>query len=132
VVTYTGLHCFPYPPAAIAEMARVLRPGGELRGTSVIKRAGLRQDAFVRLMQLGGVFGPGQTLAELETSLADAGLVKVTVSRIGALVYFSARRRGGSRAGTATPSGGRDRLGTDTELAAHDKMRGAGDGRRDV
>ena len=104
VVTYTGLHCFPDPPAAIVEMTRVLRPGGELRGTSVVKRAGLRQDAFVRLLQLGGVFGPGQTLAELGTSLADAGLVKVTVSRIGGLAYFSARRRGGSRAGTATSS----------------------------
>lgn len=115
VVTYTGLHCFPDPPAAIAEMARVLQPGGELRGTSVIKRAGLRQDAFVRLMQIGGVFGPGQTLAEVETSLADAGLVKVTVSRIGALAYFSARRRGRSRAGTATPSGGQDRLDPDPD-----------------
>ena len=117
VVTYTGLHCFPDPPAAIAEMTRVLRPGGELRGTSVIKRAGLRQDAFVRVMQLGGVFGPGQTLAELGTSLADAGLVKVTVSRIGALAYFSARRRGGSGAGTATRSGGRDRLDTDPDTS---------------
>jgi SAM-dependent methyltransferase len=97
VVTYTGLHCFPHPAAAIAEMARVLRPGGELRGTSVIRRAGLRQDSFVRLMQLGGVFGPGQTLAELETSLADAGLVKITVSRNGALAFFSAHRRGGHR-----------------------------------
>ena len=97
VVTYTGLHCFPDPPAAITEMARVLKPGGELRGTSVIKRAGLRQDAFVRLMQAGGVFGPGQTLADLEASLADAGLVKAKVSRNGALAYFSARRRGGSR-----------------------------------
>lgn len=97
VVTYTGLHCFPDPPGAIAELARVLRPGGELRGTSVVKRTGLRQDAIVRLMQLGAVFGPGQTLAELETSLADAGLVKVTVSRNGALAYFSARRRGGGR-----------------------------------
>jgi SAM-dependent methyltransferase len=96
-ITYTGLHCFPAPPAAIAEMARVLRPGGELRGTSVIKHAGLRQDTFVRLMQAGGVFGPGVTLAELETSLADAGLVKITISRNGALAYFSARRRGGSR-----------------------------------
>jgi ubiquinone/menaquinone biosynthesis C-methylase UbiE len=76
VVTYTGLHCFPDPPAAIAEMARVLRPGGELRGTSVIRRGGPRQDSFVRLMQLGGVVGPGQTLAELETSLGDAGLGK--------------------------------------------------------
>jgi SAM-dependent methyltransferase len=97
VVTYTGLHCFPDPSAAIAEMARVLRPGGELRGTSVIKRAGLRQDAVVRLMQLGGVFGPGQTLAELDTSLADAGLVRVSTSRNAALAYFSAHRRGGSR-----------------------------------
>jgi len=132
VVTYTGLHCFPDPPAAIAEMARVLRPGGELRGTSVIKRAGLRQDTFVRLMQLGGVFGPGQTLAGLEASLADAGLVKVRTSRIGALAYFSARRRGGSTAATATPSRGRDRLGSDTQLAAHDTMRRARDGRRDV
>jgi len=131
VVTYTGLHCFPDPPAAIAELARVLRPGGELRGTSVIKRAGQRQDAFVRLMQLGGVFGPGQTLAELEASLADAGLVKVSVSRNGALAYFSARRRGGSRAGTATPAKGRDRLGTDTQLAAHETLRGARDARRD-
>ncbi len=97
VVSYTGLHCFPDSPAAIAEMTRVLRPGGELRGTSVVKRTGLRQDAFVRLMQVGGVFGPGQTLAELETSLADAGLVKVNVSRNGALASFSAHRRGGSR-----------------------------------
>jgi SAM-dependent methyltransferase len=97
LVTYTGLHCFPDPPAAIAEMARVLRPGGELRGTSVIKRTGLRQDAFVGLMQLGGMFGPGQTLAELETSLADAGLVRVSTSRNGALAYFSAHRRGGGR-----------------------------------
>ena len=97
VVTYTGLHCFPDPPAAIAEMARVLRPGGELRGTSVIKRTGLRQDTFVRLMQLGGIFGPGQTLAELETSLADAGLVKVSTSRSGALAYLSAQRPGGNQ-----------------------------------
>jgi SAM-dependent methyltransferase len=97
VMTYTGLHCFPDPPAAINEMARMLRPGGELRGTSVIKRTGLRHDAFVRLMRVAGVFGPGLTLAELETSLADAGLVKVSTSRNGALAYFSARRRGAIR-----------------------------------
>src|SRR5437763_15270137 len=131
VVTYTGLHCFPDPPAAIAEMARVLRPGGGLRGTSVIKRAGLRQDTFVRLMQLGGVFGPGQTLAGLHASLSDAELVQIAVMRIGAPAYFSARRRGGSRAGTATPAKGRDRLGTDTQLAAHETLRGARDARRD-
>jgi hypothetical protein len=75
----------------------MLRPGGELRGTSVITRAGLRQDIVVRLMQMGWMFGPGQTLPELDSSLRDAGLVKVDVSRSGALAYFSARRRGGGQ-----------------------------------
>ena len=93
-MTSTGFHCFPDPPAAIAEMVRVLRSAGALRGTSVIKRAGLRQDTFVRLMQFAGVFGPGQTLAERETSLADAGLVHVSTCRGGALASFSAHRLG--------------------------------------
>jgi hypothetical protein len=131
-VTYTGLHCFPDPAAAIAELACVLRPRGELRGTSVIKRTGLRQDAFVLVMQLGGVFGPGQTLAELETSLADAGLVKVSTSRHGALAYFSARRRGGSRAGPPPhPEVGIASAQTDSSLAVDNTMRGARDARRD-
>ena len=56
-VSYTGLHCFPDPAVAISEIARVLRPGGVLRGTMVIRRAGLRQDALVRLSQAAGVFG---------------------------------------------------------------------------
>ncbi len=68
-VSYTGLHCFPDPGAAIAEIARVLRPGGVLRGTMVVRRAGLRQDAFVRLYQVAGVFGPSGTPKELESYL---------------------------------------------------------------
>jgi ubiquinone/menaquinone biosynthesis C-methylase UbiE len=75
-ITYTGLHCFPDPAAAVREMARVLKPCGELRGTSVVKGAGIRQDTFVRLMQMGGVFGPGLASAE----------------RDGGLAYFSAQK----------------------------------------
>jgi SAM-dependent methyltransferase len=91
-VSYTGLHCFPDPAVAIGEMARVLRPGGELRGSCVVKGAGQRQDAFVALLQRTGAFGPGGTLAELEAWLAAAGLVEASTRRDGALAYFSARR----------------------------------------
>lgn len=66
-VSYTGLHCFPNPAAAVSEIARVLRPGGVVRGSMVVRRAGLRQDAFVRLYQVAGVFGPSGTCDELES-----------------------------------------------------------------
>jgi SAM-dependent methyltransferase len=59
VVTLTGVHCFPDPAAAITEMSRVLRRGGELRGTSVIKRTGLRQDAAVRPEPMSRARSPG-------------------------------------------------------------------------
>lgn len=90
-VSYTGLHCFPDPPAAIAEIARVLRRGGTLRGSMVLRRAGLRQEAFVRLYQVAGVFGPSGTPDELASWLADAGMLDVSTRSDGALAYFSAR-----------------------------------------
>jgi SAM-dependent methyltransferase len=91
-VTYAGLHCFPDPPAATREMARAIKPGGELRGTTVLKSTGIRQDAFVLLMQVGGVFGPGLTLEELETALSAPGLTDARVRRRGGIGYFSARK----------------------------------------
>ncbi len=95
IVSYTGLHCFPDPAAAICEMARVLAPDGALRGTTVVRGAGIRQEAFVRAMQLGGMFGPGLALEELESSLAAAGLVEVDARRNGGLAFFSARKPAG-------------------------------------
>jgi hypothetical protein len=43
-------------------------------------------------MQMGGVFGPGLTLPELESSLADAGLLDASTERDGGLAYFSAHK----------------------------------------
>jgi hypothetical protein len=73
-------------------MSRVLRPGGELRGTTLLRNAGLRQEALARVMQTAGVFGPGVTRSALEFALDAAGLEEVSVRRDGALGYFSAHR----------------------------------------
>jgi hypothetical protein len=75
----------------------VPEPGGELRGTTIVRRAGIRQEAFIRAMQVGGVFGPSLTLAGIESWLADAGPVKISTSRHGALAYFPAHRRSADR-----------------------------------
>ncbi len=91
-VTYTGLHCFGDPAAAIGEMARVLTPGGELRGTTILRETGLPQDAFVRFLQARALFGPGLTTADLHSALGAAGLTEISTRRDGALAYFSARQ----------------------------------------
>ncbi|MCW2914735.1 MAG: rebM 1 [Actinomycetia bacterium] len=91
-VTYNGLHCFPDPARALAEFARVLRPGGELRGTSVVRGAGRRYDATVALMQRAGVFGPTGTAEDFTRWLTDVGLTDVRVTGPGAVITLSARR----------------------------------------
>ena len=46
----------------------------------------------MRLYRLAGVFGPSGTSGELDTWLADAGMLNVSIRSDGALGYFSAQR----------------------------------------
>ncbi len=92
VLTYNSLHCFRDPPAALTEMARVLKPGGQLRGTSVVKGAGWRQDAFIKLNKRGGTFGWVASPERLEGWLLDAGLESVQLSQDGGLAFFAGAR----------------------------------------
>jgi len=91
-LSYNGLHCFPEPEHAVAEMARVLRPGGELRGTAVVAGAGRVSAACIAIFQRANQFASVGTPEDIEGWLAAAGIVEPHVRRRGAYVVFDGRK----------------------------------------
>lgn len=83
-----GLHCFMDPGGAMAEAARVLKPGGRLVGASFVAgRQSLRQ----RLIRPGlGDFGRVGTQPEIEAWLGAAGFELSRVERSGPMMFFEA------------------------------------------
>ena len=90
-LTYNGLHCLPDPRTALAELARVLRPGGTLRGTSCVTGRGMRQDASIAILRRAGVFGNTPRAGEIETWLRQLGFDVVTIEHSGAVEFFEAK-----------------------------------------
>ncbi len=89
-LSYWGLHCFAEPAAAVAEAARVMKPGARLVGTSFLHgRDTLRQRLLIRPGL--GDFGPLGTEEEIRGWLEDAGLRPVNWRRGGSMLYFEAR-----------------------------------------
>lgn len=86
-LTYNGLHCIADPEAALAEMARCLRPGASLVGTTFLADGCHRQ----RRLLGGEGFGPVPTAEGLRTWLEDCGLSDVFVDREDGLAVFTAR-----------------------------------------
>ncbi|GAA2079511.1 class I SAM-dependent methyltransferase [Actinomadura alba] len=91
-VSYNGLHCFSDPPAAVAEMARVVRPGGELRGTVVVTDGGALSAAAIAFFRRTDQFGQTGSADDVRRWLSDGGFADVRLDRRGAYLLFSARR----------------------------------------
>lgn len=89
-LSLTGLHCFPDPRAAVAELARVT--GDRMELTWLRSDAGLRYRPILLAGRRGGLVGPSATPAEVERWLVDAGF-DVSVSVQGSFAYASARMR---------------------------------------
>lgn len=92
VLTFTGLHCFPDPAAAVRELFRVLRPGGSIVGSAFVTDAGLRWKPVHAAGRAIGVLGPGGTHDDVGRWLHDAGFADARLHRSGAFTYFSALR----------------------------------------
>lgn len=87
-LTYGGLHCVARPHAALGEMARCLRAGGTLIGSTFLSAGSRRQ----RLLLRNDDFGVTGSAGDLRGWLAAAGLADILVDRDDGLAVFSARK----------------------------------------
>jgi len=92
VISFAGLHCFPRPRAAVLEIARVLRRGGEFSGSVFLTDSGIRFKPAIVAGRVAGVMGPSGSRADLEAWLRDAGLLGVRIEVSGAIAYFAATK----------------------------------------
>jgi SAM-dependent methyltransferase len=88
VVTFAGLHCFPDPRRAVAEMARVLRPGGVVTGSMLATDTGLRYEPLRRAGRRAHLLGPMCSRAEASSWFGSDGVPDLQISTSGAIAYF--------------------------------------------
>jgi SAM-dependent methyltransferase len=87
-LSFGGLHCVARPQVALTEMARCLRPGGRLLGSTFLARGSRRQ----RLLLGNDDFGSIGSAQDLQAWLRAAGLTGVAIDRDDGLAVFSATR----------------------------------------
>jgi ubiquinone/menaquinone biosynthesis C-methylase UbiE len=93
VVTFTGLHCFPDPRLAVAELARLLRSGGVVTGSMLATDTGPRYEPVRRAGRRARLLGPMCSRAELVAWFAEGGVPALRVTTSGAIAYFRGVKR---------------------------------------
>lgn len=91
-LTYSGLHMLDEPEQALLEVARCLKAGGELIGSTFTTEGSRRQRAIFELGRRRGDPGPMGDRPDLERWLAAAGIGDVELRGSDGFLTFSGRK----------------------------------------
>jgi SAM-dependent methyltransferase len=89
-LSYSGLHMIPDPQRAVAELGRVVRPGGQLGGSSFVVPGTRRQRVVFGLGARTGHAAPSIGERELREWLAHAGFAEIRYEARSGFAVFGA------------------------------------------
>jgi ubiquinone/menaquinone biosynthesis C-methylase UbiE len=92
-LSYSGLHMIPDPDRAIAELGRVVKPGGHLAGSSFVAPGTLRQRLIFGIGARTGHVRPSITEAELRRWLLNSGFSDLRYNAHNGFAVFGAAKR---------------------------------------
>jgi ubiquinone/menaquinone biosynthesis C-methylase UbiE len=93
LLSYSGLHMVPNPREAVAEMARCLRPGGQLIGTAFFSDASRRARAIFKAGSYRGHPLP-PSRGDLRAWLEEAGLEEPEIGPQAGFAAFGGLKKG--------------------------------------
>lgn len=91
-LSYSGLHMVPDPQKAVAEMARCLKPGGRLVGTTFLSDASRRARALFKAGSYSGQPLPPRR-GDLRAWLVAAGFERSTIGPQAGFAAFEGHKR---------------------------------------